>query len=84
MRHLLEEDVELSGGDVVRLSEDGVVRREAEDGGPRRGDAPGDHSREPVEAVLAPGAPAQEVLAGAVHGFPVQLQLRLGQVERRR
>jgi hypothetical protein len=81
---LLEEDVEGAVGHVVRLPEHRVVGREAEDRGARGGDAPGHHRREALQAVLAPGAPAEEVLAGAVHALAVHLELRLGQVERRR
>ena len=81
---LLEEDVEGPAGDVVRLPKHRVVGREPEDGGTRRGDAPGHHRREALQAVLAPGAPPEEVLAGAVQALAVHLELRLGQVERRR
>ena len=62
----------------------GVEAEAGADGGPRRGDAPGHHRREALQAVLAPGAPPEEVLAGAVHALAVHLELRLGQVERRR
>nr|ACN26190.1 unknown [Zea mays] len=85
VRDLLQEHVEAGGrGDVVRLPEHRVVGREAEDGGPRGGDAPRHHGAHALQAVGAARAPRQHVLAAAVHGLAVQLQLRLGQVERRR
>ena len=68
----------------MRLSEDRVVGREAEDGWPRRRDAPRDDRHEPLEAVLALGASAQVVFSGTVDSFPVQLELRFRQVERSR
>jgi hypothetical protein len=82
--YLLKEDMERPAGDTVRLSEDRVVGREAEDGRPRRRDAPRHDRREPLQAVLAEGASVQVVASVAVDPFPVQLELRFRQVERGR
>jgi hypothetical protein len=88
---LLEEDVEAAAAagarrrrNVVGLAEDGVVGREPEDRGAGGGDGPGHHRREALQAVLAAGAAAEQVLADAVQALAVHLELRLGQVERRR
>ena len=75
VRDLLQQDVEGGaaggGGDVVGLAEHRVVGREAEDGRPRRGDAPCHHGGEAFEAVGATRAPAKEVVADAVHPLSV-------------
>ncbi len=71
MNHLLEKNMEWSAGDMVGLSKNGVVRREAEDGRPRRRDAPADDRREPLDGVAPLRAPPQVVFSDAVHSLAV-------------
>lgn len=56
---------------MVGLSKNGVVRREAEDGRPRRRDAPADDRREPLDGVAPLRAPPQVVFSDAVHSLAV-------------